>query len=169
MFTFIQEGKFDIIRCLERRFKKPTEPGKLVNPSTKSRYGLQGYLGAGNLYTREIYQKSKGYDEELQGIEDLDFFWQIKHLTNNIGYLDKCLYNYFQHQTILKKRIEDSTYLEDFKKKWNVVQLDQSSCTCPILSCPSCKHICDRCQRTKRGRRLACAPLSSLSLGSGGN
>lgn len=112
--TFVQrmvdeaEHGFDFVRSLEQHIRRAGPPAYIVDP----RHGnsalpvagkYDGYLGAGHIYTRELYERTKGYDPELAGIEDLDFYYQIMSLhppireggrIPRIGFVNEALYIY---------------------------------------------------------------------------
>lgn len=72
-------------------------------------------IGASFLYKREVYDKLKGYNEELFLCEDYDFFLRAS-LEFRLGYLEENLYKYRLHNNSLSSNISrDTQYKNDHK------------------------------------------------------
>lgn len=97
MVSKAEEG-FDFVRCLERHIPG----GEIVDPrhgnSAMPVAGLyDGYLGAGHIYSRKLYERTSGYDSYLAGIEDLDEYYKLMQLNPRVGFVDQVLYTYRDH------------------------------------------------------------------------
>lgn len=55
-----------------------------------------GYLGAAFLYTRAVWDTYR-YNEELHGIEDLEFFLKAQKHPFKFGFVQQTLVDYYQH------------------------------------------------------------------------
>jgi glycosyltransferase involved in cell wall biosynthesis len=147
MYEFIKINNYDFIHSFEYKHIINTNKIITVNPDLKKKFNHYGYLGASHMYKREIFYKTNGYDINLEGIEDLDFLWQIRHIDNNIkiGLYNLPLYNYRSHSTYLKDKIKNKNHIEKFKQKWNIKM--ENICLCKLKKCICTNHVCSKCKK----------------------
>jgi glycosyltransferase involved in cell wall biosynthesis len=76
---------------------------------------FRNYIGNCFLYTKEVFKRNKGYDENRFLVEDYDFWLRaIEH--SRFYQLKKKLYNYRKHDTSLTHQIAVN---DDKKQVWN--------------------------------------------------
>lgn len=103
MASFLSEGKYDFVNCLEAVYNQHDEFECLQDPCAnvecipKEIQARPGYFGLGHLYTRKIFEKVNGYDPKFFCIEDLDFFYRIHEAGAKIGFLKEPLHNTRRH------------------------------------------------------------------------
>ena len=98
MVSKAEEG-FDFVRCKERHIDRAGnflyESDPRHGNSALPVAGLyDGYLGAGHIYSRELYERTAGYDPAMAGIEDLDMYYQLMKRHPRVGFVDRPLYVY---------------------------------------------------------------------------
>jgi len=63
-------------------------------------------VGSGTIYKKKIWNKIKGFDENIKYQDDYDFWLKIKKIKNiKLGYLDKIAYNYRMHNKNMSKNL----------------------------------------------------------------
>ena len=120
MVSTAESGPFDFVRSLERHI-----PGGHISDPRHGNSALpvagkyDGYLGASHIYTRELYNRTNGYDPEMTGAEDLDMFYQFMELGARVGFVDRALYTYRDHTSRFSEaQVQDAR--RKFCAKWGL-------------------------------------------------
>ncbi len=129
MVSTAEEGEYDFVRSLEKHIDREGHFLGITDPRSGNSAlpvaGLyDGYLGASHIYTRELFNRTKGYDPEMAGIEDLDFWYQIASLNPppripRIGHVDRPLYTYREGaSTFSEAQVQEAR--RKFCAKWGL-------------------------------------------------
>lgn len=118
MLTALIENKVDVIYT-DFALVDPNEKIKFNNVKSISSCILFGnIIGPCFLYLKDVYDRNKGYDEDLHTIEDFDFWLQAsKH--SSFHFISRILYNKRSHKDSLTMRLrkQDKQMLSSFEQR----------------------------------------------------
>jgi glycosyltransferase involved in cell wall biosynthesis len=137
--SVLRKGKSDLVYSAMRNIEADGTVRRIVpaaNP-VKSLFG--SVVGASFMYTREVFEKLKGYDESKYLIEDFDF-WLRASIYFKLSPVEECLYDYRIHPGSLSQKIaDDSQFKAEFEQRLEesygilMSELDFASCTIDFL------------------------------------
>lgn len=104
--------KYDIVYSNYRRIDMD---GNLIGEVTLPKIDfllIGNCIGASFLFTKNIYKKLNGYDENLFLIEDYDFWVRAKLNKAKFFHICKSLYSYRIHSTALSNKKDEIVFME---------------------------------------------------------